>query len=62
MAHLALLDDYSKLEIDKTNIQVASAISLLNEQASQLSTGVRNNAHWDDLYQYLVKQNPALVK
>ena len=58
VARLTLLDGYSKLEIDKTNIQVASAISLLNEQASQLSTGVRDNAHWDDFYQYLVKQNP----
>ena len=62
VARLALLNGYSKLEIDKTNIQVVSAISLLNEQASQLSTGVRDNAHWDDLYQYLVKQNPAFIK
>ncbi len=62
VARTVLLDGYSKLEKDKTNIQINSAISLLNEQSNQLSSGVRDNAHWDDMYQYMLTQNPAFIK
>ena len=62
VARLVLLDGYSKLEKDKTNIQVASAISLIDEQSIQLSASVRDNAHWDDLYQYIVKQKPEFIE
>ena len=61
VARTVLLDGYSKLEKDKTNIQVNSAISLLNEQTNQLSSSVRDNAHWDDIYQYIVTRNPTFI-
>jgi diguanylate cyclase (GGDEF)-like protein/PAS domain S-box-containing protein len=61
-ARTVLQDGNAKLEKDKTNIQINSAISLLNEQSSQLSTTVRDNAHWDDLYQYMHKQNPVFIE
>ena len=44
VARTVLLDGYSKLEKDKTNIQINSAISLLKEQSDQLSTSVRDYA------------------
>ena len=62
VARTVLLDGYAKLEKDKTNIQVNSAISLLNEQSNQLNSSVRDNAHWDDIYQYMVTRNPAFIK
>ena len=62
VARTVLLDGYAKLEKDKTNIQVNSAISLLNEQSNQLNLSVRDNAHWDDIYQYMVTRNPAFIK
>ena len=62
VARTVLLDGYSKLEKDKNNIQVNSAISLLNEQSNQLNLSVRDNAHWDDIYQYMVTRNPAFIK
>ena len=61
-AKTVLLDGYSRLEREKTNIQINSAISLLNEQSTQLSTAVRDNAHWDDLYQYMHQQNPDFIE
>jgi diguanylate cyclase (GGDEF)-like protein/PAS domain S-box-containing protein len=62
VARTVLLDGYSKLEKDKTNIQINSAISLLKEQSDQLSTNVRDYAHWDDMYQFVVKKDPAFIK
>jgi diguanylate cyclase (GGDEF)-like protein/PAS domain S-box-containing protein len=55
VARNVLLEAYSKLEADKTTIQINSAISLINEQAQQLSISVINNAHWDDIYYYMDK-------
>ena len=57
-----LLDGYAKLEKDKTNIQVNSAISLLNEQSNQLNSSVRDNAHWDDIYQYYGDAKPSIYQ
>ena len=62
VARTVLLDGYAKLEKDKNNIQVNSAISLLNEQSNQLNSSVRDNAHWDDIYHYIVTRNPAFIK
>ena len=62
VARTVLLDGYSKLEKDKTTIQVNSAISLLKEQSDQLSTSVRDYAHWDDMYQFVHKKDPAFIK
>lgn len=62
VARTELLKGYSKLEKDKTLIQVNSAISLLNEQPDQLSSVVRDYAHWDDLYQYMAKPTPAFIE
>ena len=62
VARNVLLDGYSKLENDKTRIQIKSAISLINEQSDQLSSIVRDNAHWDDMYRYMLKQDPAFIE
>ena len=59
VARTVLLDGYSKLEKDKTNIQINSAIGLLNEQSDQLSTNARDYAHWDDMYQFVYKKRPC---
>jgi diguanylate cyclase (GGDEF)-like protein/PAS domain S-box-containing protein len=56
-ARHVLLDGYAQLEKDKTELQINSAISLINEQAKQLSVNVTADAHWDDMYHYI--QNPA---
>ncbi len=62
VARNVLLDGYTKLEIDKTNIQISNASSLLEEQAEQLSTSVRDYAHWDDMYQFVLNKDPAFIK
>lgn len=62
VARNVLLEGYSKLEADKTNIQINSAISLLNEQSEQLSAFVRDNAHWDDMYRYTLKQDHVFIE
>ena len=62
VARTELLKGYSKLEKDKTLIQVNSAIGLLKEQPDQLSSVVRDYAHWDDLYQYMAKPTPAFIE
>jgi diguanylate cyclase (GGDEF)-like protein/PAS domain S-box-containing protein len=62
VARTEILQGYSKLEKDKTIIQVNSAIGLLNEQPDQLSSVVRDYAHWDDLYQYVAKPTPAFIE
>ena len=62
VARTVLLEGYAKLEKDKTLIQINSASSLLNEQYEQLSVSVKDNAHWDDLYEYTRNLNPAFIK
>ena len=62
VARTVLLDGYSKLEKDKATIQINSAISLLNEQSEQLGISVRDYAHWDDMYQFVVKKDPTFIK
>ena len=62
VARTNLLSAYEDLEKNKIQLQVKSAISLINDQHTQLSTGVRDNAHWDDLYQYMVNKDPAFIK
>ena len=61
-ARSVLIDGYAQLEKEKAGILLSSAIGLLNEQSSQLSTIVRDNAHWDDLYQYMHKQTPTFIE
>lgn len=61
-ARSVLIDGYAQLEKDKAEILLSSAIGLLNEQSNQLSTIVRDNAHWDDLYQYMHKPTPAFIE
>jgi diguanylate cyclase (GGDEF)-like protein/PAS domain S-box-containing protein len=61
-ARTVLLDGYSKLENNITLIQLNSAKNLLDEQAEQLSTTVRDNAHWDDLYKYMLSPNKAFIE
>lgn len=60
-ARTALLDGYSKLEKDKTVIQVSSALSLLKEQSQQLDGVLGEYAHWDDTYQYMVQLDPHYI-
>jgi diguanylate cyclase (GGDEF)-like protein/PAS domain S-box-containing protein len=62
VARTVLLEGYAKLEQDKTLIQISSAENLLKEQAEQLSFAVKDNAHWDDIYQYTQSRNPAFIK
>ncbi len=62
VARNALLEGYSSLEIDKTHIQIDSAVSLINEQTQQLNAMVSDNAHWDDMYQFALKQTPAFIE
>jgi len=60
-ARMVLLDGYSKLESNKTLIQVNSAITLLNEQVQQLDGIVSEYAHWDDTYQYVVQPDARYI-
>lgn len=60
-ARMVLLDGYSKLESNKTLIQVSSAVTLLNEQAQQLDGIVSEYAHWDDTYQYMVQPDARYI-
>lgn len=62
VARTVLLEGYAKLEQDKTLIQINSAKSLLEDQYEQLSASVKDNAHWDDLYQYTRDRDPAFIK
>ena len=61
-AQTVLIEGYAKLEQDKTLIQINSAKSLLEDQSEQLSASVKDNAHWDDLYEYTQNPNPAFIK
>ena len=62
VARSELLNGYIKLEKDKTLIQISSAVSLINEQIIQLNISVKNNAHWDNIYQYALAPNPAFIE
>lgn len=52
-AHKNLLQGFSQLEHDKTQIQLSSAESLLKDQSDQLGTVTRDYAHWNDTYQFI---------
>ena len=54
-ARLVLIDGFTKLEKDKTNIQLNSAVSLIKDQSNQLGLSARDNAVWDDMYEYAAK-------
>ena len=62
VARTVLLDGYSKLEKDKTNILINSAISLINEQSNQLSSSVRDNAHSNEIYEFMVTQSSEFIE
>ncbi len=59
---LFLQQGYSKLEHDKTLIQVSSAESLLKEQSDQLSSVTRDYSHWDDTYHFMETHDSDYVK
>ncbi len=61
-ARMVILNGYTKLENDKTLIQVASAVSLMAEQSQQLDGIVGEYAHWDDTYQYLAQLDPRYIE
>ncbi|MDP1658088.1 MAG: EAL domain-containing protein [Methylotenera sp.] len=61
-ARMVLLDGYSKLESNKTVIQVSSAVTLLNEQTQQLDGIVSAYAHWDDTYQYMQQPDSRYIE
>ena len=61
-ARTVLLEGYAKLEQDKTLIQINSAKSLLEDQHAQLGLYVKDNAHWNDIYEYTLNKNPAFIK
>jgi diguanylate cyclase (GGDEF)-like protein/PAS domain S-box-containing protein len=62
VARTSLLQGYAQLEIDKATIQSNSMMRLLQDQVDQLSLTTRDNAHWDDVHQYVVKPNPAFIE
>lgn len=62
VARNVLLDGYAKLEKNITTIQISNALSLLKEQSDQLGVNVRDYAHWDDMYQFVVEKEPAFIK
>jgi diguanylate cyclase (GGDEF)-like protein/PAS domain S-box-containing protein len=61
-ARMVLQEGYTKLETNKTLIQVGSAVTLLNEQTQQLDGIVAEYAHWDDTYQYMVQPDPRYIE
>ncbi|MDP2071436.1 CHASE4 domain-containing protein [Methylotenera sp.] len=61
-ARMVLLDGYSKLESNKTVIQVNSAITLLKEQTQQLDGIVSEYGRWDDTYQYMVQPDSRYIE
>ncbi|MDO9393776.1 MAG: CHASE4 domain-containing protein, partial [Methylotenera sp.] len=61
-ARMVLLDGYSKLESNKTVIQVNSAVTLLKEQTQQLDGIVSEYAHWDDTYQYMIQPDSRYIE
>lgn len=52
-ARTVLVDGFTRLEQDKTNIQLRSAVSLIEDQYSQLGASASDNAVWDDMYEYV---------
>ena len=61
-ARALLLKGYSQLELDKTLIQIGSAVSLLLDQSQQLDGIVSDWAQWDDTYHYITTQNSAYIE
>lgn len=61
-ARTLLFKGYSQLELDKTLIQIGSAVSLLQEQSQQLDGIVSDWAQWDDTYQHIITPDPAYIK
>ena len=61
-ARTVLTDGYSKLETNKTLIQVGSAVTLLNEQVKQLDGIIAEYAHWDDTYQYMLQPDSHYIE
>ncbi|MDD2834061.1 MAG: EAL domain-containing protein [Methylotenera sp.] len=62
IARTVLLDGYSKLENDRTLIQVSSAQHLIQEQLLQLEGIVSDWAHWNDTYQYFLEPNFSYIQ
>jgi sensor domain CHASE-containing protein len=61
-ARSVLTQGYSKLEFDKTQIQVASAKNLIEQQYEQLSGIGIDWAHWDDTYEFIAKPNNKYIE
>jgi diguanylate cyclase (GGDEF)-like protein/PAS domain S-box-containing protein len=62
VARTVMLQGYSKLESDKTLVQVNSAVSMLNEQSRQIKSIVGDYAHWDDTYEYAAKPSRRYIE
>ncbi len=56
-----ILQGYSKLESDKTYMQVSNAKKLLLMQGQQLAGLTKDWAHWDDSYDYMVSHKQAYI-
>ena len=61
-ARALLLKGYSQLELDKTLIQIGSAVSLLQDQSQQLDGIVSDWAQWDETYQHIITPNPVYIE
>ncbi len=61
-ARTLLLKGVSQLELDKTLIQIDSAVSLLQDQSQQLDGIVSDWAQWDDTYHHIITPNPAYIE
>lgn len=61
-ARVLLLKGFSQLELDKTLIQIGSAVSLLLDQSQQLDGIASDWAQWDDTYQHIITPNPAYIE
>lgn len=61
-ARVLLLKGFSQLELDKTLIQIGSAVSLLQDQSQQLDGIVSDWAQWDDTFQHIITPNPSYIE
>lgn len=62
VARSILIDGYTKLEKERTQIQVGSAAHVIQEQMQQLDGIVSDWAHWNDTYQYFLEPNAAYIQ
>ncbi len=56
-----LLQGYTKLESDKTYIQISNAKKMFVQQGQQLEGLTKDWAHWDDSYDYMETHKQAYI-